>query len=101
MFQAVPFNAVPRSSTTAARRRVSPPARARSQRCASPGASCGGGMGAALVAKRLGVIIAVVSSVVSSTDNNHAIPLGTFFDIASDADATGQTHQQGHSHRSY
>jgi len=35
------------------------------------------------------VIVTVVSSVVSSTDNDHAIPLGAFLDIASDAYATG------------
>jgi len=88
VFQAAPINAVLRSSTTAARRRASPTARARSQRCPSSGASYRHGPGAALVVERLGVMIAVVSSVVSAADNDHAIPLGgTHVDIADASDA--------------
>jgi len=90
---------VRRLFSTAALRRMPVSARARSQRCPSSGATYGHGPTAAFVVKRLGMMIAVVSSVVSSTDNHHAIPLGTFIDIA--YGATGQTHQQGHSHRSY
>ena len=85
--------AVRQSFTIMARRRRSATASVRSHRCPSSGALDGRGPGTALVVKCLGMIVAVVSPIVSpvvtSTDNYHAIPLGTFIDIANASDATG------------